>query len=218
MTFCVRLLGMIGLSYRSTTGPRVVSDCLCLKYGWSCKSQSLLFSGTPCWTVLCSRQYCGDARQPATNLSQVRASTSSLCLIAAKWATMMPWRKSSKFSVSALSSFEGWTARTGAAVRGSETQAGGPNVSLYCGWTLLSVECLGSCCELAGLVLATGQGGRLATGESDLLESASGMTWSFPGIYTGLKRNASDLILKSSRRGFGISASSCLPIVASNGL
>ena len=130
MISCVRLLGMIGLSYRSTTGPRVVSECLCLKYAWSCKSQSLLFSGTPCWTVLCSRRYCVDARKPASNLSQVRASTSSLYLIAAKWATTMLWRKSLKFSVSARSSFEGWTASTGAAVRGGETQAGGPNVSL----------------------------------------------------------------------------------------
>ena len=47
----------------------------------------------------------------------------------------------------------------------------------------------------------------VAMGESDLRDRASAVTWSFPGIWIGLNLKARDLILKSSKRGLGMSAS-----------
>ena len=65
-----------------------------------------------------------------------------------------------------------------ALMEGEDTQLGGPKVSEYPDSTLLDVACKGS-----GPAL----GGSLEIGESDLLEKASAVTWSFPGIYMGVK-------------------------------
>ena len=92
-------------------------------------SQSALFSGTPDITVLCRSLYSGHARHPASSLSHVRASTSSDCLMAARWAITEP------VNIASIPA--------GSGLCGVETQLGGPNVLLYAGLTLFCV-CLGA--------------------------------------------------------------------------
>jgi hypothetical protein len=105
------------------------------------------------------------------------ASTSVLCLIAARLASTLPISISSSLSVSLISSMvgveKGMLAMT-ALTDGEETQLGGPKVSLYPGCTLFVLGCKGSKAEVGGA--------SLEIGESDRRENASAVTCSFPGM------------------------------------
>ena len=61
-----------------------------------------------------------------------------------------------------------------------------------------------------------GDGGGL--GESDLRDKQSGITWSLPGIYVGVKVYIADFSLQFISLGLGMVMYSCLPSRPINGL
>ena len=122
MTVCWRDWGMTGLSWSMTTGPTVISECLCGKKSWMAWSHSSLASGAPVEIVWWRSLYAWSAIHAASSLCHETMLLWST-LMKAREAMMCPCRSSS------------WSVVRDPTT-GGDIQAGGPSSSEYAAVTI----------------------------------------------------------------------------------